>query len=91
MKYTIRPSTRFQKDVKRVQKRGYDIGLMIEVIRKLVDGEELPPKYCDHDLSGNFVGCRECHIQPDWLMIYEVDDSQLFLYLIRTGTYSDIF
>lgn len=91
MKYSVRPSTRFQKDLKRVQRRGYDIELLTEVIKKLANGEKLPSKYQDHDLSGNFAGCRECHIQPDWLLIYEIDDGQLFLYLTRTGTHSDVF
>lgn len=91
MKYSVRPSTRFQKDLKRVQRRGYDIELLTEVIKKLANGEKLPSKYRDHDLDGNFSGCRECHIQPDWLLIYEIDDGQLFLYLTRTGTHSDVF
>ena len=91
MKYSVRPSTRFQKDLKRVQRRGYVIELLTEVIKKLANGEKLPSKYRDHDLDGNFAGCRECHIQPDWLLIYEIDDGQLFLYLTRTGTHRDVF
>ena len=91
MKYAIRPTTKFQKDLKRAQKRGYDIGLLTEVIRKLAAGEPLPAKNKDHPLSGDYVGCRECHITPDWLLIYETTDKELVLYLLRTGTHSDLF
>ncbi len=91
MKYAIRPTTKFQKDLKRAQKRGYDIGLLTEVIRKLAAGEPLPAKSKDHPLSGDYAGCRECHITPDWLLIYETTDKELVLYLLRTGTHSDLF
>ncbi|WP_300809109.1 type II toxin-antitoxin system YafQ family toxin [uncultured Desulfovibrio sp.] len=88
---TIKPTTRFQKDVKRAQRRGYDMALLADIIRKLASGEALPAKNRDHALSGNYAGCRECHITPDWLLIYEVEEQQLFLYLTRTGTHSDLF
>lgn len=91
MKYAIRPTTKFQKDLKRAQKRGYDIGLLTEVIRKLAAGEPLPAKNKDHPLSGDYADCRECHITPDWLLIYETTDKELVLYLLRTGTHSDLF
>lgn len=91
MKYNVRPTTKFQKDLKRVQRRGYDISLLTDIIKKLADGEALPEKNKDHSLIGNYVGCRECHITPDWLLIYEVMDNDLFLYLTRTGTHSDLF
>ena len=91
MKYTIRPTSRFVKDLKRVHKRGYDISLLADVIKKLADGEELPQKNKDHALVGDFDGCRECHITPDWLLIYEIDNGELILYLTRTGTHSDLF
>lgn len=91
MKYTIRPTSRFVKDLKRVQKRGYDISLLADVIKKLADGEELPQKNKDHALVGDFDGCRECHITPDWLLIYEINEGELVLYLTRTGTHSDLF
>lgn len=91
MKYTIRPTSRFVKDLKRVQKRGYDISLLADVIKKLADGEELPQKNKDHALVGDFDGCRECHITPDWLLIYEINKGELVLYLTRTGTHSDLF
>ena len=89
--YKIRPSAKFQKDLKRIQKRGYDITLLKDVLNLLANGEILPIKYKDHNLSGNFKGCRECHITPDWLLIYEIAENELILYLTRTGTHSDLF
>ncbi len=89
--YEIKPTGRFQKDLKRVQKRGYNLDLIKYVIKKLSKGEQLEAKYRDHSLSGNFSGCRECHITPDWLLVYEIDDGNLILYLTRTGTHSDLF
>lgn len=91
MKYEVKTTTRFQKDLKLIQKRGYDISLLTVVIKKLANGETLPEKYKDHSLSGNYKGCRECHITPDWLLIYEVSAGELILYLTRTGTHSDLF
>jgi addiction module toxin, relE/stbE family len=89
--YRIRPSTKFQKDLKKAQKRGYDISLLTIVLNILANGETLPAKYNDHYLSGNYKGCRECHITLDWLLIYEILDDELILYLTRTGTHSDLF
>ncbi len=89
--YNIRPTTKFQKDLKRVQKRGCNIALLTEIINKLANGEPLPEKNRDHALLGNYSGCRECHITPDWLLIYEIDNQDLYLYLTRTGTHSDLF
>ena len=91
MKYNVRPTTKFQKDLKRVQRRGYDISLLTDIIKKLAKGEVLLEKNKDHNLTGNYIGCRECHITPDWLLIYEIYDGDLFLYLTRTGTHSDLF
>ena len=91
MKYRPRPSSRFQKDLKRAQKRGYDIDLIKDVIRKLANGEALEPQHKDHALSGDYQGCRECHITPDWLLIYEIYEGELILYLTRTGAHSDLF
>ena len=89
--YSIRPTTKFQKDLKRIEKRGYNIALITDIIRKLANGEQLPEKNRDHSLSGDYTGCRECHITPDWLLIYEIADDELILYLTRTGTHSDLF
>ncbi len=91
MIYKIKPTTKFQKDLKRIQKRGYDLNLIKDIIQKLAHGEDLPEKNKDHSLTGNYVGKRECHITPDWLLIYEYDDEFLYLYLTRTGTHSDLF
>ena len=91
MKYVVKPSSRFAKDLKTVKKRGYDISLIKDVIEKLADGEKLPQKNRDHALSGDFAGCRECHITPDWLLVYKITDETMYLYLTRTGTHSDLF
>lgn len=89
--YAIRPTSKFQKDVKRMQKRGLKMELLTQVIKLLAAGESLPAKNKDHALSGVFAGCRECHIAPDWLLIYEIDGESLILYLTRTGSHSDLF
>ena len=89
--YAIRPTTKFQKDLKRLEKRGYNLSLLTDVIKKLANGERLPEKNKDHILQGEFFGCRECHIAPDWLLIYEISNEELILYLTRTGTHSDLF
>lgn len=89
--YSLRPTTKFQKDLKKIKKRGYDISLLIAVLKKLAAGETLPEKNRDHQLSGNFKNFRECHITPDWLLVYEIDNRELILYLMRTGTHSDLF
>lgn len=65
--------------------------LLTEVIKQLAMGQVLPQKNRDHALVGDYSGCRECHITPDWLLIYEIDNMELFLYLTRTGTHSDLF
>ena len=91
MKYHVRPTKKFQKDLTRAQRRGYDLSLLTEILKKLANGESLPEKNRDHLLTGNFNGCRECHITPDWLLVYEIYEEELLLYLTRTGTHSDLF
>ena len=91
IKYRIERTSRFKKDYKLIQKRGYDIRLLQEVVAILAKGEQLPEKYLDHPLKGNYKGCRECHITPDWLLVYEVFENMLTLYLTRIGTHSDLF
>lgn len=91
MKYTIKPSSRFQKDLKKAKLRGYDMTLISDVIKILASGQPLSEKHKDHFLFGNYPGCRECHITPDWLLIYEIVEQDLILYLTRTGTHSDLF
>ena len=84
-------SNRFKKDLKLAIRRGYNISLLEEVVNKLAMGEILEKKYRDHELSGDFKGLREWHITPDWLLVYQIVDSELVLYLSRTGTHSDLF
>ena len=88
---TIRYETSFKKDFKRVVKRGYDIRLMEKVIEILANEQTLPAKYKDHSLTGDYKDCRECHITPDWLLIYQINNDELILYLTRTGSHSDLF
>jgi mRNA interferase YafQ len=89
--YTVKPTARFQKDLKRIEKRGYKIDLLTAVIKKLANGETLDEVYHDHPLKGEYQDCRECHITPDWLLIYEIVSDTLLLYLTRTGTHADLF
>lgn len=84
-------SNRFKRDLKLAIKRGYDIKLLDDVVNKLALQKNLEEKYKDHELSGDFRGFRECHITPDWLLIYQIDGNELILYLTRTGTHSDLF
>ncbi|UOX48371.1 type II toxin-antitoxin system YafQ family toxin [Flavonifractor plautii] len=88
---TIKYQTAFKKDYKRIVRRGYDVRLLEKVIGLLAEQKPLPEQYHDHNLTGNYAGCRECHITPDWLLIYEVDGNELILYLTRTGSHSDLF
>ena len=87
----VRYSAKFKKDFKAIVKRGYDISLFEEVLGLLREEKTLPEKYCDHSLSGNYSGCRECHILPDWLLVYRIEKELLILALTRTGTHSDLF
>lgn len=90
-KYEIVYTPNFKRDFKQIQKRGYNLSFLKDVITKLANGEELPERNHDHALSGNYKGYRECHIKPDWLLIYKVEENALILYLTRTGTHSDLF
>ena len=87
----VRYSAKFKKDFKLIQKRGNDIKLLQEVIVLLCDDHQLPTKKKDHILSGDYAGHRECHITPDWLLIYKIEKDILTLSLTRTGTHSDLF
>ena len=88
---TIRYSAKFKKDYKAIKKRGYDTRLLERVLDILSAEQPLPPKYRDHDLQGDYTGHKECHITPDWLLIYKIKDSELILELTCTGTHSDLF
>ena len=90
-KYIVKPTTQFKKDFKLAMKRSMKIELLEEVIAMLAMGETLPDKHKDHALTGNWVGHRECHILPDWLLIFRIEDEVLVLTLARTGTHSDLF
>lgn len=85
------PTSRFKKDVKRIKKRGADMSELRAVLDKLCAEEELEAKYRDHALLGEYAGFRECHIRPDWLLIYAIDKGRLILTASRTGTHSDLF
>ena len=87
-KYTVKYTTCFKKDYKRAIKRGLKIELLEQVVTLLAMGEQLPDKNRDHDLSGDWAGHRECHILPDWLLVYRIEDDVLVLTLARTGTHS---
>jgi mRNA interferase YafQ len=85
----IRIQNQFKKDIKRAQMRGRNVELLREVIQRLANEETLELKFRDHSLRGNYVDCRECHIQPDFLLIYRLTDNEL--QLVRAGTHSDLF
>ncbi len=87
----IKPSSRFKRDLKTAARRGYNFDILREVVGKLARQEILPEKNRDHELSGDYAGCRECHLTPDWLLVYQVVDKDLILYLMRTGSHSDLF
>jgi len=84
-------TSQFKKDYKSAMRRNLDMSLIDDCIRKLANREILPPNFYDHGLTGNWVGHRECHIKPDWLLIYRIEDNDLVLVLTRTGTHSDLF
>lgn len=90
MKYTVKFTTSFKRNLKLMKKQGKDIDKLFAVVEKLADGDKLDTKYHEHNLSGNFVGCKECHIEPDWLLVYEYFDDVLVLVLHYTGSHSDV-
>jgi len=90
-KYNLILSSRFKKDLKQCVKRNLEISKLNAVVEMLLAGEKLPEKYQDHSLSGNWSGHRECHIQPDWLLLYHIQNDILILTHTRTGTHSDLF
>jgi mRNA interferase YafQ len=86
---SIRRDTQFKRDVKRLQKRGRDLDKLKKIMRSFIKAEKLEAKHRDHQLKGLFKDCRECHIEPDWLLIYRIEGSELCL--IRTGSHADLF
>lgn len=87
----IKFTSKFKKDFKKAKNQGRDISKLREVLNKLACQESLPEKMHDHVLSGNYHGHRECHIEPDWLLIYLVDEGELILTAVRTGSHSELF
>lgn len=84
-------SAQFKRDYKRAVKQGLDVDLLLDIVELLAREIPLEPKHKDHPLGGNYVGFRECHITPDWLLIYKKDKEKLLLVLTRTGTHSELF
>lgn len=91
MRLEVVLSNQFKKDLKLISKRGYNLDLLDSVVEKLANRIPLEARYRDHSLTGNYIGFRECHIQPDWLLVYRVDGDEVLLFLSRTGTHSDLF
>ncbi|MDR2666847.1 MAG: type II toxin-antitoxin system YafQ family toxin [Holosporales bacterium] len=91
MRYELKLTKRFKRDFKMILKSGYDISFLQNVIDLLATGKPLPEKHRDHSLTGNWVKYRECHIAPDWLLIYRIEEDILILTLTRTGSHSNLF
>lgn len=91
MKYAVSFAGAFKNSKKLCEKRGFDIALLDEIIERIANRERLDPKYHDHQLVGQRKCYRECHIKPDWLLIYAVDDEKQLIVLVDTGTHSDLF
>lgn len=91
MKYEVKFTSQFKRDLKLAKKQGRDIDKLFDVINTIAEGGKLDDKYRDHNLNGDYAGCRECHVEPDWLLVYEVIDKVLVLMLYRVGTHSELF
>lgn len=91
MKYDVQFTTQFKRDLKLAKKQNKDLDKLFAVIELLASGGTLPPQNRDHELSGKYKGSRECHVEPDWLLIYEIQDNVLVLMLYRLGTHSELF
>lgn len=89
--YSLRFTPQFKKKLKLCEKRGLNLRKLQDVLDMLVKNGTLPAKYRQHKLSGKFAGCWECHIQPDWLLIWQQNDTELILILLDTGTHADLF
>ena len=89
--YKVKFTTAYKRSYKLMKKRGLDISLLDDVVDTLRQGKELDEKYRDHSLSGNFASFRECHIKPDWLLVYLIENDILTLTLVDTGSHSDLF
>lgn len=91
MKYEIKFTSQFKKDLKQAKKQQKNIDKLFSVIEQISNGIPLEEKYRDHNLNGDYKNCRECHVEPDWLLIYEIIDGVLVLVLTRLGSHSDLF
>ena len=89
MKLTIRRTTQFKRDIKRILRSGKDIEKLLSIIEELAEGRKLPPEYHDHPLNGKYKNKRDCHIEPDWILIYAIEGDELFLYC--TGSHPQLF
>jgi len=93
IKYSIKRSNNFKKQYKKILKQGKNISKMKHIIEMLANGEPLDKKYKDHSLNDTkfYKGCKECHIEPDWLLVYKILNNELILYLLETGSHADLF
>ena len=91
MKYDIVITNSCKKDLKKASKQGKSLDTFFDVVDQLSEGKTLEPKYKDHKLSGIYEGKRECHIEPDFLLIYQISEKEIILYLVRVGSHSDLF
>lgn len=91
MKYEVKFTSQFKKDLKLAKKQGKDIEKLLAVVACLANGQLLEERYRDHELTGNYSGCRECHVEPDWLLIYEIVEDVLVLMLYRAGSHAELF
>ena len=93
LKYNVVITSSFKKDYKKIKRQGKDISKLENIISKLINGEELEEKYKNHSLNNNkyYKDCRECHIEPDWLLIYKYVDDKMILILVNTGSHSKLF
>ena len=91
MKYEVKFTNQFKKDIKLAKKQNKDLNKLFDTVNILAEGGILEAKYRDHDLSGKYNGTRECHIEPDWLLVYEIQNDVLVLILYRLGTHSELF
>lgn len=93
MKYTVDYTSNFKKQHKKAKKQGKNLNKLYEVIEKLANGEELDSKYRNHDLitDKKYINCKECHIEPDWLLIYQIKNNELVLLLFAVGSHSELF
>ena len=89
--YKVKFTGQFKKDLKLAKKQGKNLDTLFNVIKVLEKGKKLDDKYRDHSLSGKYKGTRECHIEPDWLLVYEIIDNVLVLVLYRLGSHSELF